>query len=310
MPLLKKIRTLAAKVESTIGTPESLTAAEGVFNAYDIEIQGDIEVEEREGSGGMDRLAGVAGTRRGTLSFKTDMEWDGTATLPAWASVLLPMCGFVDSSGVFTGRSEAPGSNVKTGTLGVYENGLFKSIAGAVGNAKLMLPSGKKCFIDWSFEGVWQAVTDTAIITPTYPTDTVIRFASATATYDSVAQCVNEMAVDLGNEITMRECPDTAAGFKSGLIVDRYPTIEADPEAELVATDDRYGDWIAGNEAALSVTLDGPSSSTIVISAPQAQFFNVQGGDRDKILTDSVTWRANKNGANQDQALSITFNEA
>ena len=87
MPLLKKIQTIAAKVEATIGTAETLTASEGVFNAYDIDIQGDIQVEEREGQAGFDMLPGVAGTRKGTMTFKTDIEWDGSATVPVWSSV-------------------------------------------------------------------------------------------------------------------------------------------------------------------------------------------------------------------------------
>lgn len=310
MPLLEKIQTIGAKIEPTIGTAESLTATEGAFNAYDIDIQGDINVEEREGQGGFDRLQGIAGTRRGTMTFKTDIEWDGTTTMPAWASVFLPGCGFVESAQVYEPVSEAPGSNVKTLTLGCFKNGKFKSIAGAVGGFRIVLPSGKKCYIEWSFEGVWQPVTDAAIITPTYPTDTIIRFASATVQYDSVDLCVAEMSFDSGNVIVMRECPDTAAGFVSGIITDRYPMINADPEATLVATDDPYGDWLAGTQAACTVTLDGPSDSTIVITAPKAQLFNAQEGNRDKLTIDNLTWMANKNGANQDECMSITFNEA
>ena len=307
MPLLKKIQTIAAKTEATIGTAETLAAADGQFNAYDIDIQGEIEVEEREGQGAFNRLAGVAGARGGSFSFKTDIEWDGSATVPVWASTLLPACGFTNSSGVFTPKSEGPGSNVKTLTMGAYEDGRLKTLAGCAGNFRIVLPSGKKAYIEWSFQGVWQDITDTAIIAPTYPSDTVLRFASATVQYDSVDLCVAEASIDAGNEIILRECPDTDAGYKSALIVDRYPTISADPEATLVADDDPYQDWVDGDQAAWSVALDGPSSSTLTISAPAAQIFNIQGSDRGKLLTDDIEWRCNKNGANQNQELSLTF---
>lgn len=313
MPLLRKKRTIAAKVETTVGTAESLAAADGVFNAYDIELQGDIQVEEREGQGGFDRLAGVPGQRGGTMSFKTDLEWDGSTTMPTWASVLFPGCGVVESSQVYTPRSEAPGSNVKTLTLGVYEDGKLKTLAGSVGNFRIVMPSGRKCFIEWEFTGVWQAVTDTTMITPTYPSDEIIRFASATLTYDSVDLCVEQLSLDCGNEMIYRECPDTAAGYKSALVTDRYPVIEGNPEAQLEAEDPRYADWLAGSEAALSVVLAGPaggsSDADITISVPAAQIFNVQVGERNKLIIDDVTWHANKNGANQDQCFSITFNE-
>ncbi len=310
MPLLRKIRTIAAAIESTIGTAETLSASDAQFNAYDIDIQGDIAVQAREGQGGFNRLPGVAGKRGGSMTFKTDVEWDGTSTLPDWATVLLPLCGYVNSSGVFTQRSEGPGSNVKTGTLAVYENGLKKTLAGAVGNARWMNPSGERSSIEWSFQGVWQAVADTAILAPTYPADTIIRYASATTTLGGTALCVTNTNLDFGNNIHLRECASTAAGFVSGIITDAYPSVEINPESDLVANDDHYGDWLAGTEAALSIVLDGPSSSDITISVPKAQIFNIQEGDRGGLQEDQITLQANKNGATQDQAVSITFNDA
>ena len=108
-PLLKKIQTIGAKVETVIGTPETLTAADGSFNAYNIEWQGDITINPREGQGGFDMLPGVPGPAMGTLTFRTDVEWDGSATLPTWATTLLPACRVVDNANVFNPKSKAPG---------------------------------------------------------------------------------------------------------------------------------------------------------------------------------------------------------
>lgn len=310
MPLLKRKRVLAAKVEATIGTAESLTGAEGAFNVYDLMLQPTIEVEEREGQGAFNYLSGVPGARKGVATFKTDIGWDGTSTVPTWASVLLPGCGFVNSAGTITPRTEAPGSNVKTLTLGSYIDGVFKSIAGAVGTGKLVCPAGKMAYIDWTFTGVWQAPTDTAIIAPTYPTAFPIKYTSATTTYNSVALCVENFTLDFGNEVVMRECASTAAGYISGIITNRKPRITANPEAVTVAAQDRYGLWLSATEAAFSVVLDGPSTSTITISAPKAQIVNCQEGDRNKMVIDEVEWACNKNGTSNDQEFSIVFAEA
>lgn len=311
MPLLKRVRTIAAKVETTPGTAESLTASEGAFNAYDIEINAAIEVEQREGQASFDYLSGVAGQRMGTMTFSTDLGWDGTVTMPTWASVLLPGCGVVESSQVYTPRSEAPGSNVKTLTLGVYENGLLKTLAGAVGNFRIVLPTGRMARMEFEFQGVWQAPTDTSIIAPTYPTALPLRFASAAAvTYDSVDLKIESMTWDAGNQIKMIEDATTASGLCYGIVTDRQTRITANPESELVATRPDYADWIGDVEAALAVTLDGPSDSTIALSAPKAQIINVQEGDRDGLQIDDIEWAANKNGANLDENFSITFSEA
>lgn len=310
MPLLKRKRVMAAKVETTIGTPEALTTAEGVYNVYELSIQATIAVDEREAQGSFNYLSGIPGAREGKATFKTDMGWDGTATLPKWASVLLTGCGYVDSSGTITPRSEAPGSNVKTLTIGVYEDGVFKSIAGAMGTFKIVCPSGKQCMIEWEFTGVWQAPTDVALIAPTYPTELPIRYSTATTTYNSVALCVENFTLDAGNEVILRECASTAAGYISALVVSRYPKATANPETVLVATQDRFGAWLASTEAILSVTLDTPTNSSLVISAPKAQIINVQESDRNKLMTDEVEWSLNRNGNTADQEVTFTFTAA
>lgn len=310
MPLLKKKRALAAVAETTPGTAETLSATHGAFNAYDVIAQAQIEVEERQSQGGFGRLSGVPGARAGTLAFKVDLGWDGTSTIPTWASVLLPACGWVNSSGTLTPRTEPPGTNVKTLTMGCYLDGVRKVIAGASGNVRFVFPAGRMCYAEFSFQGVWQAVTDVAVITPTYPTALPIRYASATTEFDSVAQCVEQLTIDSGNQVKLRECGSTAAGYDYAVITDRKPTASANPEATLVATQDRYGDWLTGDEAELSVVLSGPTDSTIEFVAPKAQLVNIQEGDREDLVTDEIEWSCNKNGASADQELSIIFTEA
>jgi len=303
MPLLKKIRTLAAKVETTIGTAESLTGAEGVFNAYNLMMQATIPVEVRESQGSFGHIAGVPGARTGVATFRTDLGHDGT-TVPNWATVLLPACGWVNSAGTFTPRSEAPGTNVKTLTIGCYMNGLYKKIAGAVGTFNMVFPNGRMAYIDWTFTGVWQAPTDTAIITPTYPTtETPLRAASMTTTYDSVAFCFEQLSLDAGNQVVMRECSTNVSGYVSGIITDRNPVIKANPESVLVATQDRFGQWLAGTEAALSIAI----GSAITLTIPKAQVTNLQEGDRNRVVIDEIEWSANKNGVTADQEVSIVF---
>lgn len=310
MVLLKKIRVMAAKVETTPGTAETLTASEGAYNAYDIDIQANIAVETREAQGAFNKLSSVPGARVGTLSFKTDLLWDGTTTLPNWASVLMLGCGWKEASQVLNPVSEAPGSNVKTLTLAVYENGLKKTLAGAMGTFRLVCPTGRRAFLEFTFTGVWQPVTDTAIVSPTYPTDTPIRYASAVSTFNSVNLCVESVTFDAGNNVVLKECASTAAGFDYAIVTDRTPTITCNPESTLVATQDRFGAWLASTEAEFSITLDAVSDATLEVSAPKAQIINLQEGDRNMVQIDDITFQCNKNGATADQELQFTFTEA
>ena len=311
-PLIRKIRTLAAKVETTIGTPETLAAADCAFNAYDLKVNADIQTDKRDAQGSMDNLSAVVAGYKGSVSFKTDAGWDGTATLPTWATVLLPACGYVESSAVFNPTSEAPDlGNTKTLTIGGFQDGIKKFLAGAMGSFKIMMPSGKQIVLEWTFWGVWQDVVDAAIpASITYPTAKPIRFASSTLQFNTIDLCTENLTFDASNEVIWREDPSTAAGYKSCLITDRHPKVTGNPEENLVADRDAFGNWRSMTEAALTATIDGPSTSTIALSAPKAQIVNVQESDRNGLVVDDTEWDCNKNGANADEDVSLTFTAA
>jgi hypothetical protein len=309
MPLLKRKRVLAAKIETTIGTPISLVGADAAFNVYDPMIQPNIEMEQREGQGGFGMLPSVTAGYIGTATFRTMLEWDGTATEPLWADTFFPACGWVKSGQVYTPRSEAPGANVKTLTIGCFVDGVFKSIAGAMGTFSIVLPTGRPGYIEWTFTGVLQAYTAVALLSPTYPTVKPIRFAGGFAEWNDVNLCVSSVTVDAGNEVVMRECPTTTAGYISAIVTNRIPRITADPEAVTIATQNRWSEWLAMNEYSLDLEAAGPNASKFQITAPKAQIINNQESDRGRLVTDTLELQCNKNGANHDQELSITFTE-
>lgn len=313
MPLLKRVRVMAAKIETTVGTDVSPGASDGAFNAYDVMIQPGIGMTQREGQGAFNRLTSVPEAYNGTMTFKTDLGWDGTDTDPTWATVLLPACGFVPTAHVYAPVSEAPGGSggVKTVTIGCWEDGKLKKLTGAVGNVKFVFESGKMCTAEWEFKGVWVTPTSTAIIAPTYPTATPLRFASAAAcTFNSVALAIQSMTIDLGNEIVMREDPTKAGGLISGIITDRVPKITCNPEAVLAATQDRDLIWLGMTEYTISVSLDCPTTATLIFTAPKAQIINIQEGDRGKMVTDEIEFQCNKNGSGLNQELAIWFTAA
>lgn len=312
MVQIKRRRVLAAKIETTVGDPIALGAADGAMNIYNAMIQAQIDMEQREGQGSYNYLSAIPAGQTGVATFRTYLEWDGAAGTPLWADTFFPACGYVKAGQTFRPRTEAPGTNVKTLTIGLYEDngagsGIFKSIAGAMGNAVINAPTGRMGFIDWTFTGVWQPPTTVGLITPTYPTDKGLRFAGGLAEWDAENMCVESATVDLGNTIIMRECPTKEAGFISAFITDRLPTVSANPEALALATQNRWAEWLASGENVLEINFGGPGGAVLSIEAPKAQIINAQEGDRNGIVTDEIEWQCNKNAATHDQELSITF---
>jgi len=308
MTLLKRKRVLAAKIETTVGTAISLAGADAAYNAYDIMIQPEIEVEEREGQAGFGMLSSVVGGYKGKATFKIDFSWDGSVTEPAWADAFLPACGLVKSGGnQYFPVSEAPGTNVKTLTIGAYCDGVFKSICGAVGTFKLVCPVGRMAYFEFEFQGVWVPPTDVSILAPTYPTALPLRYATSTTTFASNALILENLTLDCGNEITMRESPATVGGYVAGIITSRKPKVTGNPEAKLVATRNPNGQFLAMTEGILTWDLDGPTTSVVTIAAPNAQLIKVQEADRNNLVTDDLEWSLNRNGSTVDREFSILF---
>lgn len=309
MVLLARRSVFAAKLEATVGTAEALANADGVFNALDVELQPTIEMEDREGQGGFAFIPGVPGMRSGTITFSTELSYDGT-NIPTWASILLPACGFVNAAGVFTPRSAGPGTLTtvpRTVTLGHYQDGKLKTLAGCMGNVVFEFPVGRMARANWTFTGKWANPTDASIIGPTYPTTKPLRFAAGSFSWNSNARCVETASIDAGNEVVARECPGDATGIANYLVTSRRPVITANPETVLVATENRHSDWLEMEPRVLTITLNSVGNSTLVFSAPAAQIQNIQQADRSGILADEIEWLATR-GATPDTELSITFN--
>lgn len=319
---------MAAKLETTIGTAETLTATDGAFNAYDLEIQFETDVEEREAQGNFGRLAGVSGARAASIKFKCDLAMVGGTGLPSWAATLFPACGCEIDTLVVYPKSEGLSSSStvhKSITIGFWEGGTaasgaqYKVAAGCMGNFKIVCTSGALTYVEFEFKGVFQEVTDQTIIDPTYPLDLPMRFASdgTATTWNSYELCMSSLEFDLGNEVILRECPDSIEGYKSAIVVDRYPKITMDPEADLVASADVYGDLMNNTEAAFSSVvgtgfLTGAQTTLpkVTLAAPKAQIFSLSEGDREKLLINEVEMMCNKNGNTEDREFSLTFTAA
>jgi hypothetical protein len=299
-------------VESTIGTAESLSAAEGVFNAMDLQIQPNITMEEREGQGGFNYNASVPGIRSGTATFSTEAYYDGT-TVPPWATVLLPGCGFVNDAGTFSPISEGPAAGSgkpKTLTIGGYVDGVYRVLAGCMGTFTIDLPTGRMVKFNWTFQGKWINPTDAALIEPEFPLTVMpMRMAAGSVSWASSNMCTENVTVDAGNEVILRECAGELGGIKSGLVVNRKPMITANPEMVLVATQNRHSQWLTPTPGALVITTGGAGENRLVITAPKAQIQNIQQGERNSLLTDEINWMATAND-DPDEELTIQFSAA
>ena len=299
-PLLKKVSVLAAKIETTIGTAISLDATNATFNVYNAQITPNIQFTDREGQGAFSKLSSVLGQQTGTCTFSTDLIMGTTES--AWSSTFLPACGLGKSSTTYSCKSEAPGSTVKTLTIALYVNGVYRRIRGAVGNFVINCLAGQKITLDFTFQGVYDEFSAGAILAPTLATNAALRWSSSTTTIGGTAIAASSLSFDLGNVINPLESQATSQGVNNFIITDRRPTVTIDPEADTSNTISRYASWMS--TGALAVAWNSSTSDaggTWAFSIPAGQILNQQPGERSGIETEQLTILARKSAALNDE---------
>jgi hypothetical protein len=299
--LLEKMSVFAAKVETTAGTAEALTAAEGAYNVYDLDISPNFNMRERPEQGGFSRRPSVPEGITGRATFKMDLI-SGSAT-PAWAGVLLAACGIGVDTGVYKLTAlpiGAVGATQKTVTLGQYEHGRLKLLYGAMGNVKFTFTSAKVVVLDFTFDGIFQAVTDATQIAPTYPTTAPLFFVDQDFTIGSFVPQVSVLTLDIGNRVYLRPGV-SATGYVHACITDQFPKLTLDPEASLVADADLFGDLRAMTEAAATWKAAGGTADTATFAATKCQFTQIRRANREGVLVDALEAQLNAHD------LGITF---
>lgn len=301
MALLHKRRVMAFADEVTPGTAVSLTSA--TCFCFDPTIQAEIPMHKRVATGSLSQLPAIPGGYRAKLTFSVELCGGGSSVPPVWAE-LLAYCGMTVSSNVWSFTSST--ASYKTATIGIYEDGRFKTMKGCMGTWSLEGKAGEPLMVKFEFTGVWIGPTDAAL--PALPAFAVIppRFASATLTVGSYQPKVSKFSLEAGNTVALIEDVSSVAAYSRAIVVDRNCKGKMDPLAELIATYDAYGLWIAGTTAALSVVVGSVTDNTITIAAPYLQKENIQEGNRNDMTTDDWDFICASTSAG-DLELSITF---
>lgn len=294
MALLTRKRVLAAKIETTPGTAISLGTADATFNVMNPVIQDNTTMIERQRAGGFANLASTPGPYVGTCTFETDLEWDGSATEPAWAETFLPACGWVKSAGTYTDTDEVPGSNVKTLTIGCYVDGLYKQLRGAMGTFQVIGNSGEPGRIQWTFTGIFDLPSDVTLIAPTHTTDEIERWAGMTSTWNSRDICKSAITLDAGNQVIPIPCATDASGIKYFVVSNRLPVASADPLGNTVSAAPFHTERRNKTTAEIDMLLTGwaGDNDTLRFQMPAAQIVNLQEADREGLYVENVTWES------------------
>lgn len=303
-PLLTRKRVIKVTIETTKGTKVAGTQALLVF---DLDIKGTAPFVERKGTGlyrGHSET-GILEERSGTCAFKAELR--ATAGTPnameAGLAMLLQACGLKQTVQVYQVHSTP--ADDKTISIDVWEDGVKKGLAGAMGNVTFEGQAGKRVMCNFEFSGIWQAPVDEALPAYAPSSDTPMRVQGGTFTLGAESIKIANFSLNMGNNVVMRGDVDGVGGIAHYMITDYDTVLSIDPEADLVAGYDFNGIWLAGTEAAVSLALtDGTNTATFTI--PKFQQREIPGGDRDGIQTYEVVGQCNHDSGNDAVAIAVT----
>jgi hypothetical protein len=303
-PLNSQIRVLTAKLETTLGTAETLTNAEAGFRVRDRQMKIFQGVEEVEAQGTLGQTTGVPSDSHSELTFSMWAHGKGATGLPAWASVFLPSCCMPVTS--LTYALAASTADWKTITAGSYINGRRMLGRGMMGTCVMSASAGKPLDLKFSYKGGVDAIpeTDTAILTGmsyTAGNPPLMGGASTVTLASSTDFVVNSFELDLGIDVQLREDANSPGGYLCGWASNVKPMIKLDPEATLFATKDWYALRRAATTNAIVIVLNGGANNTITITAGTCQPVEVDDADRGGKLVDALGFRVLNN------SLSIAF---
>ncbi len=304
MPIGTRRRVLAVKAEATPGTAESVDATNAKIMTYGLTMQSTAEVEPREADGASaGSYTGVRGPQPGTCTFTIDVRGKGATGLPDWATVLLPACRMSLSTATFSPQEAL--ASAGTVTLVCYEDGLIKTLHGAMGTWKLTAPAGKIAKMEFTFQGIYStAVADGPILTPTHETAIPPIVGSGACTYGGITPLMSSLEIDYANSLVTRPAPN-ARGIVHAVAIRGVPKFSMDPEAVLVATQAPFADMFAGTTRALQLVIGSVAGNTVTFSLPYAQLTSVNEGDRNGVQTHPVQGFAAKSAGSDE--LTIVF---
>lgn len=303
MVLLARKKVIKTKLEAEKGTK---LAGDQAMRVFDPNIRPTSPFEERRGSGLRIGLndAGILGERSGQLTFSSELRGTGASGLELGTAILLQGAGFLKSSESYTYPTSAVASQ-KSLSFDVWEDGIKKGLAGAMGTLEISAEAGKRVMMGWDFMGVWQAPVDEALPAESVSSAVPMRFQGGTFTIGGAAKKISRFTLTCGQQVVPQYDPAATGGILTYMITDIEPSISFDLEADLVANYDINGLWLAGTTAAIVLAFtQGEDVATITL--PVVRYKEIPEGERDGIAIYDATGEIINNAGDNAITLAVT----
>jgi hypothetical protein len=305
MPLLTRKRLILLESEGTYGTDPTPTGADAVLvrDLNIVPLQSDVVSRDlvRPYLGASEQL--LANTRV-ECTFSVELAGSGTAgTAPRYGKALLA-CGMSETVVAATSVTYAPVS-ASFGSCTIYYNidGVLHKVTGARGTFTINGAVGQIPTIDFTFTGIYNTPTDTALPSVTYADQAtpVVFKAGNTTGFEllSYAGCLQSVSFDVGNSLVYRELVGCT---KEVLLTDRASTGSVVLEAVTMATKNYFTAALSDGTLGNLIFQHGQTAGNIVdFASTRVDIGDVSYSDQDGIHMLNIPYTCVPSTAGNDE---------
>jgi len=305
MPLLTRKRLILLESEGTYGTDPTPTGADAVLvrDLNIVPLQSDVVSRDlvRPYLGASEQL--LANTRV-ECTFSVELAGSGTAgTAPRYGKALLA-CGMSETVVAATSVTYAPVS-ASFGSCTIYYtiDGVLHKVTGARGTFTINGAVGEIPTIDFTFTGIYNTPTDTALPSVTYADQAtpVVFKAGNTTGFEllSYAGCLQSVSFDVGNSLVYRELVGCT---KEVLLTDRASTGSVVLEAVTMATKNYFTAALSDGTLGNLIFQHGQTAGNIVdFASTQVDIGDVSYSDQDGIHMLNIPYTCVPSTAGNDE---------
>jgi hypothetical protein len=310
MALLTRKRLILLETESSYGTDPTPDGADAVL-VRDLNItplQSDVVSRDlvRPYLGASEQL--LANTRV-ECTFSVELAGSGTAgTAPRYGKAL-KACGLSETIVATTSVTYAPvSSSFSSATIYYNIDGVLHKVTGARGTFTINGTVGQIPTIDFTFTGIYNTPTDTALPAVTYANQaTPVVFKNGNTTgfeLLSYAGCLQSVTFDVGNTLVYRELVGCT---KEVLLTDRASTGTVVLEAVTMATKNYFTAALSDGSLGNLLFQHGQTAGNIVdFASTRIDIGDVSYSDQDGIHMLNIPYTAVPSTSGNDE-FSIVY---
>ncbi len=242
-------------------------------------------------------------------TFSVELAGSGAAgTAPRYGSAL-KACGFSETVSSGTSVTYEPiSASFSSVTIHYNVDGVRHIVTGCRGNFSLSASVGEIPSIDFTFTGIYNAPTDTALPAVTYGAQsTPLIFKNGNTTSFqllSYSGALMSLTMDVGNSLVYREL---VGGTKEVLLTDRAANGSVTIEAPTIAQKDYFAaalvDTTLGN---LTVTHGTAAGNICAFSSTKVDIGDVAYGEADGVTMLEIPYTLVPSSANDEMSLVFT----